>query len=106
MSRSVEETRRDFLVRLARTAAFVAPAMLTLDAAPLAAQGSSTSAGQGKATGQATVVGSLTPTSDGALMAPSQEQQLQTDPSGSTLPWAPESGETAPWTVPPPTSTG
>jgi len=100
MSRSVEETRRDFLVRLARTAAFVAPAMLTLDAAPLAAQGSSTSAGQ------ATVVGSLTPTSDGALMAPSQEQQLQTDPSGSTLPWAPESGETAPWTVPPPTSTG
>jgi hypothetical protein len=100
MSRSVDETRRDFLVRLARTALFVAPAVVSLDAAPLAAQGG----GKGKATTTSTV-GSLTPTSAGALQAPSQ-QQIQTDPSGSTLPWAPGSGETAPWTVPPPTSTG
>jgi hypothetical protein len=103
MSRSVEETRRDFLVRLARTALFVAPAVVSLDASPLAAQGGTTG-GKGKATTTSTV-GSLTPTSSGALQAPSQ-QQMQTDPSGSTLPWAPESGETAPWTVPPPTSTG
>ena len=106
MSRSVEETRRDFLVRLARTVAFVAPVMVSLDASPLAGQGgggnTTTTGGKGKATTTSTV-GSLTPTSDGALMAPTQEQQLQTD---ETLPWAPGSSEPAPWTVPPPTSTG
>jgi hypothetical protein len=101
MSRSVEETRRDFLVRLARTAAFVAPAVLTLDAAPLAAQGGGGGkAGKAAATSSSSVVGSLTPTS---LQAPLLETQLQSD---ETVPWDPASGETAPWTVPPPTSTG
>ena len=95
MSRSLDETRRDFLVRLARTAGFVAPVVLSLDAAPLAAQGS----GKGKnATTTTSTVGSLTPTS---LMA--TQQQIQSDP---TVPWDPTTGQAAPWSVPPPTSTG
>lgn len=98
MSRSIDETRREFLVRLAHTAGFVAPVVLSLDAAPVAAQ-SDTIAGQGKAVGQSSVVGSLTPTSN----APSSQQLLQSDPS---VPWDPGSGEVAPWSVPPPTSTG
>jgi hypothetical protein len=97
MSRSLEETRRDFLVRLARTAGFVAPVVLSLDAAPLAAQGGGAGQGGGKGAGQATVVGSLTPTSQ------STQQQLESDP---TVPWDPTSGQAAPWSVPPPTSTG
>ena len=97
MSRSLDETRRDFLLRLARTAAFVAPVVATLDAAPVAAQGkaSKTSAAT------SSVVGSLTPTSSQAV-----EQQLRIQSPDETVPWAPGSGDAAPWTVPPPTSTG
>ena len=105
MSRSLDETSRDFLIRLARTATFVAPVVATLDAAPAAGQGkgSSTSAGKGKAVGQQrAAVGSLTPASGAAV---NQQLRIQSDPD-QTVPWAPGSGEVAPWTVPPPTSTG
>lgn len=102
MTRSLDETRRDFLVRLAKGAAFVPPALFTVDVSRVAAQGGGGGKGGKTATTTSSVVGTLTPTAPAAV-----QQQLQIDmQSTQSVPWDPGSAESPPWSAPPPTSTG
>jgi len=98
-----EETRRDFLLRLARTAPFVPPAMATLDVRPLLAQGGSTSGGK-TSTSSSSTVGSLSPT---AQTVSQPTFQLESTSSTSSAPWD-ASGPTQvpPWSRPPPGTDG
>jgi len=113
MPRSTDETRREFLKRLARTAAFVPPALVTLSASRAAAQkgqsagkaaGQVSSTAQQAASQQATAVGGTTP-------AAQTQGRFQVDPglqSGQqSQPWNPgRAAGTPPWAKPPPTSAG
>lgn len=93
MSRSVDETRRDFLKRLARAAAFVPPALVTLR--PSEARAQKKAGGSGVTPpGQSQTQGSF-------RLDPSQGNQQ--DPQ----PWNPgRSAGTPPWAEPPPTAGG
>lgn len=91
MSRSVDETRREFLKSLARAAAFVPPALVTLKASRAEAQ-------------QPAHAGRPTPKKQ-------TEGQFQAAPSlrsdEQSQPWDPGRGAgTPPWARPPPTSAG
>lgn len=103
MSRSTGETRREFLLTLARAAAFVPPAMATLSVRPLLAQGGG---GGGKTTTSTTTtsgstVGSLSPTAQ-VISNPEFDLQQQ-----QQSPWSPQTpGQPPPWSRPPPTQTG
>lgn len=108
MPRSVDETRREFLLKLARSAVFVAPAVATLRVGPLAAQGKggagakAAAAAQQEAAATSAVTGSLSPT---AQMVESPTFQLRQGASES--PWAPGTpGQAPPWAAPPPTQSG
>lgn len=103
MPRSIDETRRDFLLRLAKTAAFVPPAMASFDVRPAEGQGGPV-AGVG---GGPPTTGSLSPT---AQTMPDADFRLnpdaRTEPS-STAPWTPSRpSQPPPWSRPPPTQTG
>lgn len=92
MCRSVDETRRGFLKRLARAAAFVPPALVTLKASRAEAQGQPAHAGRPTPKKQT-------------------EGQFQADPSlrsdEESQPWDPGRGAgTPPWARPPPTAAG
>lgn len=113
MSRSVDETRREFLKRLARAAAFVPPALVTLRPSEAGAQkskaagqaaGQAAQQAQQSATQQATAVGGTTPaaqTQGNFRMNPSVQGQQQNQP------WDPgRSAGTPPWAKPPPTAGG
>lgn len=105
MPSSVEQTRRDFLLRLAKTAAFVPPAIASFDVRPAAAQGKGST--QAQSTSSSSTVGTLSPT---AQTMPSSDfrlsTQAETQPS-ATAPWSPSSpSQPPPWSRPPPTQTG
>lgn len=118
MTRSKEETRRAFLLKLARTAAFVPPLVATLDVRNAAAQGGggggggpggggTTTGGGGGGGGKpnaATTVGSLSPT---AQVTASPTLDLQTTQQNTAAPWSPDApSQPPPWSRPPPTQTG
>lgn len=85
---SLEETRREFLLRLARGATLAAPVVITLRPDEAAAQG------KGPPT-----AGGLSPSSTAVQDQPSGTEQL--------APWEPAgSAKPAPWERPPPTSSG
>jgi len=94
-----DETRRDFLLALAKAAAFVPPLMATVAVRPLAGQGGGKGAsGVG---GGTSTVGSLSPTAQ-TLTTPTFDTQGQT-----TAPWGSEApAQAPPWSRPPPTQTG
>jgi len=99
-----DPTRRDFLLRLAKAAAFVPPAMATLSVRPLAGQGGGGGKGSATAatTSSSTVVGSISPTAQQI-----DNSQFNIDQGQSTAPWnAQQPGEPPPWSRPPPTQTG
>lgn len=106
MAKSRDETRRAFLLKVARTAVFVPPMMASVGVRPLAGQGSNVSntggtKGAGVAAGQ-TTVGSLSPTAN-AVSTPTFQLQQQ----DAQAPWSPETpGAAPPWSRPPPTQTG
>lgn len=91
MSQSVDETRREFLLDLARASAFVPPAVLTL--------------GVGRALGQRPAhAGRPTPTA--SLESPDDFDDVQRLP-GEQQPWdAGRAGGAPPWSRPPPTQGG
>lgn len=100
-----DPTRRDFLLRLAKAAAFVPPAIATVSVRPLAGQGKASSAGDtkggGSAVGQSTV-GSISPTAQQI-----DNSTFDTNPRDTQQPWGPgEPGQPPPWSRPPPTQTG
>ena len=105
MARSQDETRREFLLKLARTAAFVPPLMATVGVRPLAGQGGGSSGGGGKKTATTTgtsTVGSLSPT---AQVVSTPTFDLRSEDAVS--PWSPQvQGQAPPWSRPPPTQTG
>lgn len=112
MSRPQEETRREFLLKLAKGAAFVPPIMATVGVRPVAGQGGGGGGGPGgggpgggggKGGAQAvTTVGTLSPTA-GAVTTPAFQLQQQ----DAQAPWAPQTpGAAPPWSRPPPTQTG
>lgn len=110
MPRSVDETRREFLLKLARSAAFVPPLMASVGIREAAAQGKGSvtsndtdgGKGAGVAAGQSTV-GSLSPT---AQVIDNPSFRLESA-SQSTSPWgASRQGAPPPWATPPPTQTG
>ncbi len=120
MSPSVEETRRDFLLRLARTVAFVPPIMASMRVASLEGQGkgaaatpaasdpTTTTSGPGKGKGASNsnsavlTDGSLSPTAQ-AVSSPTFNVQQSTAQS----PWdAGGSSKPPPWAAPPPTQSG
>lgn len=111
MSRSVDETRREFLLRLAKGAAFVPPALLTLDVTRAFGQKGPTTTGTGATsptaggtgTGDETAAATTTGVSPpgGALRAFSVEREQSAEP------WDPgRSAGSPPWSKPPPTQTG
>ncbi len=102
-----DPTRRDFLLKLAKAAAFVPPVMATLSVRPLAGQGGGSSVsstgtkGGGVAAGQ-TTIGSISPTAQQI-----DNSRFNIDQGPSTSPWnAQQPGEPPPWSRPPPTQTG
>lgn len=102
MPRSIDETRRDFLRRLAKTAAFVPPAMATFDVRPGSAQGKGTT--QAQSVSQSATVGELSPT---AQVQPGADFRLDPNAQASPAPWTrSRPGEAPPWSRPPPTQTG
>ena len=101
-----DETRREFLLKLARTAAFVPPVMATVAVRPLAGQGGTTGGGGAKGVGNAqtttSTVGSLSPTAQVISNPTFSVQQAET-----ASPWSPQvPGQPPPWSRPPPTQTG
>lgn len=105
MSRSVDETRRTFLKRLAKTVAFVPPVMATLDVSQGGGQGPPGGGGgsAGGTGGGAQTFGGLTPTA--STLQGTGDFQIR-DQEGA-LPWNPgASGGEPPWSKPPPTQTG
>jgi len=91
-----DETRRSFLLRLAAVAAFVPPAMVTLDVRPLLAQGKGSS---GK--GASSTVGSMSPTA-AAVSQPIWSEDQITSPT-QVAPWdAAGPAQIPPWSRPPP----
>lgn len=114
MSRSVDETRREFLKRLARSAAFVPPALLTLSASRAGAQSKGQSAGKAAAQAAAPAQQTSAPaaTAIGGTTPSAQTQgRFQLDPSlqgkSEDQPWDPgRAAGTPPWAKPPPTSAG
>ncbi len=107
MSRSVDETRREFLRRLARAAAFVPPALVTLRPSEAGAQkgaGKQAQQVQQSAAQQAAAVGGTTPaaqTQGNFRINPGVQDQQQNQP------WDPgRSAGTPPWAKPPPTAGG
>lgn len=106
MARSQEETRREFLLKLARTAAFVPPLVASVAVRPLSAQGpKTTSGGGGGGKGSNTTtstVGSLSATAN-IVSTPTFQLQQQ----DAQAPWSPQApGQPPPWSRPPPTQTG
>jgi hypothetical protein len=105
MTKPPDPTRRDFLLKLARTAAFVPPAMATLAVRPLVGQGKASATGDTKGAGTAvgqTTVGAISPTAQ--LI---DNSVFDTEPRGTREPWAPrEPSQPPPWSRPPPTQTG
>lgn len=112
MSGETDETRRAFLIRLAKTAAFVPPAVATVDVRDLFAQGKSTtsttsttttSSSSGKTsstTSGGTTVGSISPTSQ-------RIDQTEFSTFGGSepaqAPWETRApGQPPPWARPPP----
>ena len=96
MPRSIDETRRQFLIRLARATVLVPPVVATLRPPPLDAQG------QGRALGHAKRAAA-------GLLSPASLPAVQS--SGSTTqeaaPWEPTApSDSPPWSAPPPSSTG
>ena len=97
-SRSVDETRRDFLLRLARGASLAAPVVLTLRAEEARAQGKGSAAAQ-QAAAATSALGGLSPATTAVQSQPAGTEQLAPwDPAAATQP--------APWERPPPTSSG
>lgn len=109
-----DPTRRDFLLKLAKTVAFVPPAMASLSVRPLAGQGktttttsssSETTSGGGKGgttSSDATTVGSTSPTAQVI-----DQSQFNLEGTTTTSPWdARAPGQPPPWSRPPPTQTG
>lgn len=88
MPRSTDETRREFLLKLARTAAFVPPAMASVSVAEAAAQGQGGGPGGGGPPGQL---------SGGPNQQSIETFQLQEEPVSS-----PSGTRQAPWSRPPP----
>ena len=104
MTTPADPTRRDFLLKLAKAAAFVPPAMATLSVRPVAAQGGGGGKGSATAatTSSSTVVGSISPTAQQI-----DNSQFSIDQGQSTSPWnAQQPGQPPPWSKPPPTQTG
>jgi len=103
MARPDDQTRRDFLVRLARTTAFVPPLIATVGVGPLFAGGKGNSNAAAHAAANS-AVGSLSPTAQ-AVSNPTFNVQPQS-PS-TAVPWAPgQASQPPPWASPPPTQTG
>lgn len=102
MSTPVDETRRDFLLRLARAGAFVPPALLTLEVG--------SALGQGKGSGATTApgqqqFGGLSPAA--RIESPITSDQIRADPAEPARPWDPgQATGSPPWSQPPPTQGG
>lgn len=122
MTRSIDETRREFLRRVAATVAFVPPAMASVAATGLAAQGKAGSTttvddatttvtdatndtggkGKGNSSTNTTTIGSLSPTAQSVSTPTFSAQQ-----STAETPWQPGGlSKPPPWAAPPPTQTG
>lgn len=102
MGASPEETRRDFLIRLARAGAFVPSLMLTVDVAPLLAGGKGGGGGKGSSSGGSTV-GSLSPTAAPVANPFNLNVQQQTQ----SAPWdAAGPAQLPPWARRPPGTSG
>lgn len=99
MSTSVDETRREFLLRLARTSAFVPPALMTLEVGSALAQGKGS--GATGAPGQQQF-GGLSPAA--RIESPVSSDQIRAEPAE---PWDPgRATGSPPWSRPPPTQGG
>lgn len=97
-----DETRRDFLLKLARTAAFVPPLMATWGVRPLAGQGGGGKKTSTTTTSSSSTVGSISPTAQ-VISNPTFDLQRQQQ----SAPWSPRlPGQPPPWSRPPPTQTG
>lgn len=118
MSKSTHETRRAFLVLLARTAVFVPPALASLSVDRLGASvtqgkggGTNTNSGNGKGAGTDGNTGNGAGNSIGSLSASGQQVQTtgfrtRGQAADQTAPWNPGTSGAAPWSRPPPSSTG
>ena len=111
MTRSVDETRREFLLRMAKASAFVPPAIATLSVGRLAGQkGSSSGAGTGGGTGGGTGVTGLSGSSSAMIQsdrdALRDAGQVQGPSSTTTRGGSVPGGVQAPWQRPPPTTSG
>lgn len=102
--RSARQTRRTFLVRLARGAAFVVPTLTTLSVRSGAAQGKGGGQGQGKGGGGP----KISPPGRGNPGGPARERSGTFRPlndlprQGPAPPGAGDGGPPPPWERPPP----
>lgn len=100
MTRSLDETRREFLLRLARGAAFVPPTLLTLSVSR--ALGAQKGTGGGKPNAAAPTSAATTGVSTAAPV-----RAFQVQPQEPGAPWDPGRPAGAPpWSKPPPTQAG
>ncbi len=83
MSRDADGTRREFLIRLAKAAAFVPPTMASLDVRPLYAR---VQGGGKSSTTTSTTIGSISPTAQRI-----EDSQFSIDGSATSTP------QTGPW---------
>lgn len=120
MPQSVDETRRDFLVKLARTAVFVPPLMATValgEAEGAVKKVGSTGANSGSGTGagtsgnqgngQGNTIGGVSPTAQQVASPSFSLSQQQAAAASESSPWAPGApSDPPPWSAPPPAQTG
>jgi len=104
MSKGTDGTRREFLIRLAKAAAFVPPAMASVDVRPLYArvQGGGKSTTSTASSTSSTTIGSISPTSQQI-----DNSQFNIDggatPSTQSAPWdTRQPSRPPPWSRPPP----